>query len=89
MARSRWKFNYINSFFFKKMFLVKFKLIKIPKIYNRASIVPKIFLKKTVSLYKGNIFSKIFFSKYCLGYKIGEFAFTRKPFNFPLKKKKR
>lgn len=89
MARSRWKFNYYNSFLYKSMFLSKFKPIKISKLYNRASNIPKIFLKKTVALYKGNIFAKITFSKYTLGHKVGEFAITRKPFNFPLKKKKR
>ena len=71
------------------MFLNQFKPIKISKLYNRASTVPKLFLKKTIALYKGNIFAKIPFSKYTVGYKVGEFAITRKPFNFPLKKKKR
>ena len=89
MARARWKFNYYNSFFYKNMFLNQFKLIKISKLYNRASTVPKLFLRKTIALYKGNIFAKIPFSKYTVGYKVGEFAITRKPFNFPLKKKKR
>jgi len=71
------------------MFLNQFKPIKISKLYNRASTVPKLFLRKTIALYKGNIFAKILFSKYTVGYKVGEFAITRKPFNFPLKKKKK
>lgn len=88
MARSSWKFNYINSNIYKNIFLNKFKNIKILKIFCRSSSVPKIFLKKTIALYKGNIFVKMLFTKYHLGFKLGEFGITRKPFNFPLKDKK-
>jgi ribosomal protein S19 len=65
------------------------KNIKIPKLFCRASTVPKIFLKKFIPLYKGNLFTNFFFTKYSIAYKLGEFAFTRKPFYYPAKKKKR
>jgi len=88
MARSSWKFNYINSYIYTNIFLNKFKIVKINKLFCRSSAIPRSFFKKTIALYKGNIFSKITFNKYSLGNKLGEFAITRKPFNFPLKKNK-
>lgn len=42
-----------------------------------------------VSIYKGNLFNKFTFNKYHIGFKIGEFSVTRKPFSFPLKKLKK
>ncbi len=88
MARSSWKFSYINSSLYKNTFLSKFKNIKIAKLFSRSTTVSKIFLKKTVIMYKGNIFIKMLFTKYHMGFKIGEFGVTRKPFNFPKKDKK-
>ncbi len=88
MARSSWKFNYIHSNLYKYIFTSKFKNIKVLKIFCRSSSIPKIFLKKTVATYKGNLFVKTLFTKYHLNFKLGEFGITRKPFNFPLKDKK-
>lgn len=89
MARSSWKFNYINSFLYKNIFLNKFKSTRTSKIFCRSSSIPKSFLKKSFYLYKGNSFVKILFNKYHIGFKTGEFGVTRKPFNFPLKNLKK
>ncbi len=89
MARSSWKFNYINSFLYKNIFLNKFKSTKVSKIFCRSSFVPKSFLKKSFNLYKGGSFVKILFNKYHIGFKMGEFGVTRKPFSFPLKSVKK
>lgn len=88
MARSSWKFNFINSSLYKNTFISKFKNIKITKLFSRSTIVSKIFLKKTVLMYKGNMFIKMLFTKHHMGFKMGEFGVTRKPFNFPKKDKK-
>lgn len=88
MARSSWKFFYINSSLYKYSFVNKFKNIKIHKVFSRSSIVSKIFFKKIIPFYKGNVFIKTLFTKHHLGFKIGEFGVTRKPFNFPIKTKK-
>lgn len=88
MARSSWKFFYINSNLYKYSYLSRFKNIKISRIFSRSSIVSKIFFKKTISFYKGNIFVRMLLSKHHLGFKIGEFGVTRKPFSFPKKDKK-
>ena len=88
MARSSWKFNYINLDLYKSIYLGKFKNLKITKLFSRTSTIPKVFLKKTVLTYKGNIFVRVLFTKHHIGFKVGEFGVTRKPFNFPLKDKK-
>lgn len=88
MARSNWKFFYINSSLYKYSFISKFKNIRISKIFSRSSIISKIFLKKVIFFYKGNMFIKTLLTKHHLGFKIGEFGVTRKPFNFPTKTKK-
>ncbi len=89
MARSSWKFNYINSSLYKNLFKSKFKQIKYFNVFSRNSNIPKSFIKKTMYIHKGNIFNKILLNKYNTFYKFGEFSFTRKPFNFPQKKSKR
>ena len=89
MARSSWKFNYINSNIYKNIFKNKLKKVKIPKLFCRSSLIPRLFLKKKITLYKGCSFIKILFTKYHLGYKSGEFGVTRKPFNFPRKETKK
>jgi ribosomal protein S19 len=78
----------LDGFIYKNIFLNKFKKCKFIKIFSRNSAIPKIFLKKNIQLYKGNIFTRINFTKYNVGFKIGEFNITRKPFSFPKKKKK-
>ena len=88
MSKSVWKFKHIDGNIYKNIFLSKFKQCKFLKIFSRKSIVPKVFFKKNIQLYKGNLFTKINFTKYNIGYKIGEFNVTRKPFSFPKKKKK-
>lgn len=88
MARSSWKFNYINYNLYKYTFFSKFKNKKIIKTFCRGSNVPNFFLKRAVLVHKGNVFAKITFSKYHVGFKVGEFGVTRKPFNFPNKGKK-
>ena len=89
MSKSIWKFNHIDGNIYKNIFLNKFKQLKLLKVFSRKSTVPKLFQKKNIQLYKGNLFTKINFTKYNIGYKIGEFNITRKPFSFPKKKKKK
>lgn len=88
MARSSWKFNYIGLSLYKNIYLSKFKNLKITKMFCRTSIIPKVLLKKIIPTYKGNIFTRVLFTKHHVGFKVGEFGVTRKPFNFPTKDKK-
>jgi small subunit ribosomal protein S19 len=69
MSRSIWK-----GFFFKK-FLLK----KTPhKIWSRSCSIPFHCVGKKVLVYNGKEFKKIFVTREKVGYKFGEFAFTRK-----------
>lgn len=91
MARARWKFLYYENAIWKhtfsKFYSEKLKLKKKLIITNKSSSIPPIYLYKNVSLHKGNIFLKKKVNRHMIGFKFGEFAFSRKPFFFPLKKK--
>lgn len=69
-----------SKFFLKKSYKV---------FYTRGSIIPKIFLNNYIAIYKGNMFKKLYVTKFNIGFKSGEFSFTRKPFYFPTKEKKK
>ena len=88
MSKSIWKLHHIDGNIYKNIFLNKIKQRKFIKTFSRKSTVPTFFIKKKILLYKGNVFTKINFTKYNVGYKIGCFNLTRKPFSFPKKKKK-
>lgn len=42
-----------------------------------------------VFIYKGNFTRKLKFRTLMTGYKLGEFAFTKKPFFYPTRRKKK
>lgn len=65
----------------------KFKYKK-SNFFERSSSIPSCFKNRNVRIHKGNSSRRLFINKYVIGKKFGEFAFTRKPFHFPLRKKK-
>ena len=70
-----------------KIFFLKEDLKR--TIFSRYLVISKSLLKCSVYVHKGNIFRKLFLNKYLLGKKLGEFSITRKPFKYPIKKKKK
>lgn len=58
-------------------------------IFSRNSSVPKCFTNSKVFIHKGKGFKKLTVSKHFIGYKLGEFSFTRKPFFYPKKENKK
>lgn len=91
MARSRWKFLYFSNSIWKKIiFFKKKKIIRkfYKNIYERSSYIPRCFKYLYMRVHKGSNFRKFWSMPYLEGYKFGELAFTRKPYHFPLKKKK-
>lgn len=91
MARSRWKFLYFSNSIWKKIiFFKKKKIIRkfYKNIYERSSYIPRCFKFLYMRVHKGSNFRKFWSMPYLEGYKFGELAFTRKPYHFPLKKKK-
>lgn len=75
MSRSIWKGPYISKCLFRNSLLNK----KTIKIWDRGSIIPYKLIGKSVLVYGGKEFRKITISRNKVGYKFGEFCYTRKP----------
>lgn len=91
LSRSRWKLiHFTNSIWRKIIFFKKNGLLKSKKIfYERSSTIPSCFNFSTILIHKGLKFRKLNVTPSHIGFKLGEFSFTRKPYHFPLKKNKR
>ena len=72
MSRSIWKIPVTLNENFSKFN----KKIKVTK---RNLIIPSNFLNKKISIYNGKVFVNVFIDKNKIGYKFGEFVYTRKP----------
>ena len=70
MSRSKWKgfFNNISHINPKKSQL---------KIWSRSSVISEFLVGQDVSVYNGKIFKQINITREKVGYKLGEFSFTR------------
>ena len=85
MSRSSWKFPIV----LKENLIFKKNKSKNIKIIERNSVITSEFLNKKVSIYNGKVFINVFIDKNKIGYKFGEFAYTRKiPIHKKSKKKK-
>jgi len=58
-------------------------------IFRKSLTILSDFSDLHIMIYKGNLFRKILVNKYLIGYKFGGFTHTRKPFNYPIVKKKK
>jgi len=92
VARSVWK----NKFFTKSVWSTildihyKKSLKKLKKlIYSRNSSIPYCFINTRVYVHKGNSSKKLTINRNVVGYKFGEFSFTKKPFYYPKKDPKK
>jgi len=78
MTRSLWKGFFLDSCFLKK-----------PKtnfnIWSRSSSIPVSLIGKTVLVHNGKEFKKLLITREKIGFKFGEFVFTR----FNMKKTKK
>lgn len=79
----KWKGAFQNLNLLKN--LKKNKVKNFIKIWQRSLIISQNFLNKVVLVYNGKIFKKIHITRLHLGYRFGEFCFTRK---FTVKEKK-
>jgi ribosomal protein S19 len=73
-------YYYFNSFFLKKNKIFVFK---------KYLLVSSIFISKHAYIYNGCIYRKLFITQFVKLLNFGSFVFTRKPFKYLLKKKKR
>jgi len=73
MSRSKWKGLFINSNFLDE----KVKVLKKQKTWCRSSIIPSTFIGRKILVYNGKEFKSLFVSREKIGFKFGEFIFTR------------
>lgn len=82
MSRSNWKSNFISKSILKKT---------LKKVWARSSVIPFSYLNKKVFVHTGKEFRPLFITQDKIGFKFGEFAYTRKKKqrNLVTKKKKK
>lgn len=56
---------------------------------ERSSTISKTITGIPVRIHNGRIFRRFIFNKFSVGLKIGSLTFNRRPFHFPLRRKKR
>lgn len=71
IKRSVWKVPFISPFFFR------IKEMDNIKTFVRNTTISSYFLKKNFLVYSGKNWVKVLIKKVMLGYKIGEFSFTK------------
>lgn len=71
--------NYIFSFFCPKQI----------KLKRRSDVISPSLVNQRILVYTGKIFISIFITKKMIGYKIGEFCFTRRKSAYKAKRKKK
>ena len=63
------------------------KFLRCKKVFfDRSSTIPSCFYNHSIRIHKGRRYRRLLVHKYVVGYKFGEFSFSRKPYHFPLKK---
>lgn len=72
MSRSRWKGFFVDKSLLKKTHGVK------KSIWSRSSSITEFFLNKKIQIYNGRVFKTLYVKKEHIGFKFGEFSFTRK-----------
>ena len=77
MSRSSWKLPYISLLFFKNRFLKNNLIIS---TRSRNSKIPAIFIEKKIkiSIFNGIWYLSTLLNANMLGYKFGEFSFTKR-----------
>lgn len=79
MSRSKWKGVFVCYSLYKKyLYLKKKNLNDFIQVYNRSSIVLNEFVGGHFKVYNGWKFINLFVTEVKVGYKFGEFSFTRK-----------
>lgn len=66
-----------------------FEIKKKIYIYNRNSVITSIFINKRVFIHNGKIFIPVVIKQTMIGFKFGEFAYTRQRFVFKQSNKKK
>ena len=93
MGKLNWKMNKFSTNSFKKILLIKVSKFPVLKgknkiIFSKYDLIIKNFYNINFLIYKGCFYRKLLINKFIIGYKFGEFSYTRKPFRYMLKSKK-
>ena len=89
MSKTSCKFKYFCRSTIKNVFTLKLNSNHLINLkLNRASSIPLSFFLRSIKVHNGLRYKKFFVNNLKVGFKNGEFAFTRKPYFFPLRKKK-
>jgi small subunit ribosomal protein S19 len=75
MTRSKWKGPFLSNSILKNAFLEK------TEIWSRNSVIPSFLIGKTVCVHNGKEFKRFIITREKVGYKFGDFSFTRKVFS--------
>ena len=75
MGRSLWKGPFVSSAILRRS---RTESKNNFKIWSRNSVIPEFLLGQTVLVHNGKEFKKIVVTREKLGFKLGEFSFTRK-----------
>ena len=74
MKRSIWKGNYVDKYILSS----KFKNLTKKIIWSRSSTITENLIGKAVFIHNGKSFVKSYITRSKVGFKFGEFAYTRK-----------
>lgn len=85
MSRSKWKGLFCSSKINKHILDGKKKI----EIWSRQSSIPGFLIDKTVFIHNGKTFKKLLITREKIGFKFGEFAFTKIKAKTKEKKKKK
>jgi ribosomal protein S19 len=85
MSRAKWKGLFIEKSIIQ---LKRTKNKKKLKTYSRASCIPSFLVNQFVLIYDGREFRKCYINREKIGYKFGEFSYSRKKNNVKNKFKK-
>jgi small subunit ribosomal protein S19 len=75
MSRSFWKGPFLDTFLLKSSQVLQKKH---KQFWSRNSVIPAYLQKKIVFIYNGKMFNRLEISRKHIGFKFGEFSFTRK-----------
>lgn len=84
MNRSNWKKSFIDNSLIKTLDQIPKNI----KIYSRRSTIYPQFVNHIVNIYNGHKFIQVKITNDMIGHKFGEFALTRIPHQYKVKKSK-
>lgn len=87
MSITKWKSVYVQKKLLKSFFDSKVQEKKIIYTHSRGSTIIAHFVGYVFNVHNGKSYTRFLVTKEMIGYKLGEFSLTRKPFLF--KKQKR